>query len=113
MHRPVDGQQTNEDLGDRALRLAEDGFNERVGALITEARGDRTRLAVAATSLSTNGAAHGESKRQIAFALLIAAAHSPTADRPQLRLVKQEGASSGGSRTLASDPLEGVRIESH
>lgn len=90
MYRGVDEHQRNDDLGDKALRLAEDGFDERIGALVTEACGDRTRLAEAAACLSTNGAAHRESKRQIAFALLMAAAHCPTADQPRLRLVNHE-----------------------
>ena len=89
MYRAVDEHRLNDYLKDKALRLAEDGFDERIGALVTEAGGDRTRLAEAAACLSMNGA-HREAKRQIAFALLMAAAHCPTPDQPRLKLVNHE-----------------------
>lgn len=65
----------DEELVDRALGLAGDGFDEEVGALVTEAHGDRTRLSMAAARLSANGPTRGDSKEQIAFALLLEAAH--------------------------------------
>ena len=80
----MDEDRTNEDLGDQALRLADEGFEESVEALVTEARGDRARLALAAARLSTNGPTHGDSKEQIAFALLMEAAHRIAADEPHL-----------------------------
>ena len=77
----------NEDLGDRALRLAEDGFEERVEALIAGAQGDEARLALAAACLSTNGPTQGDSKEQIAFALLMEAAHRAADEEPVLKVV--------------------------
>jgi len=61
-------------LSGQALRLADDKFEERVGTLLAQAHGDRT-LAMAAARLSTNGPTQGDSKEQIAFALLMEAAH--------------------------------------
>ena len=79
---------TVKELGDQALRLAEDRFEERVGALITEARGDSARLSMAAARLSTCGPTQGASKEQIAFALLMEAAHRADVDDEQrLRVV--------------------------
>ena len=75
------------DLTDQALRLAEDGFEERVGALITEAQGDRARLSMAAARLSTRGPTQGDSKEQIAFALLMEAAHRADGHEPRLKVV--------------------------
>lgn len=62
-------------LVSRALQLAEGGFEERVQALIQEAQGDRSELAMAAATLSATGPTQGDSKEQIAFALLLEAAH--------------------------------------
>ena len=84
MRGRVDEDRVDEDLGEQALRLAEDRFEESVEALITEARGDRARLAIAAACLSTNGPTQGDSKEQIAFALLIEAAHRVAAGEPDL-----------------------------
>lgn len=84
MRGRVDEDRVDEDLGEQALRLAEDRFEESVEALITESRGDRARLAMAAACLSTNGPTQGDSKEQIAFALLIEAAHRVAASEPDL-----------------------------
>jgi len=66
-------------LSDRALRLAEDRFEDSVGSLVAQAQGDKTRLAMAAARLSANGPTQGDSKEQIAFALLMEAAHRAAA----------------------------------
>jgi hypothetical protein len=76
----VSGDRTDEELSYQALRLAAEGFEERVGRLVTEARGDRSQLAKAAARLSTIGPTQGDSKERIAFALLMAAAHRGPAD---------------------------------
>ena len=76
----VDEDRTDQDLSDEALLLAENGFEESVGSLVAQAQGDRTRLAMAAARLSTNGPAQGDSKEQIAFALLMEAAHRVAAN---------------------------------
>ena len=71
----VDKDRADGDLSGQALRLADDKFEERVGTLLAQANGDRTPLAMAAARLSTNGPTQGDSKEQIAFALLMEAAH--------------------------------------
>ena len=76
----MDENRVDEDLVDQALGLAGDGFDEEVGALVTEAHGDRTRLSMAAARLSASGPTRGDSKEQIAFALLLEAAHRATDD---------------------------------
>ena len=81
------GDRMNENLGDQALRLAEDGFEEKVEALIAEAQGDTARLAMAAACLSTTGPAQGDSKEQIAFALLMEATHRASNDESHLEVV--------------------------
>lgn len=78
----------DEDLVDRALGLAGERFEEKVLALTEEARGDRSQLAMAAARLSSNGPTHGDSKEQIAYALLLEAAHRAGAGRPDLRVVE-------------------------
>ena len=83
----MDGIETDEDLGDQALRLAEDGFEERVEALIAAAHGDEARLAMAAACLSTNGPTQGDWREQIAFALLMEAAHRAASEEPVLKVV--------------------------
>ena len=75
------------DLGDEALRLAADGFEERVRSLVAQAQGDRARLAMAAACLSTNGPTQGDSKEQIAFALLMEAANRAHDDEQPLKVV--------------------------
>jgi len=87
MQSHMDGIEMNEDLGEQALRLAEDGFEERVEALVAGAHGDEARLAMAAACLSTNGPAQGDSKEQIAFALLMEAAHRAADEEPVLKVV--------------------------
>ena len=84
----MDGIEMNEDLGVLALRLAEDGFEERVDALVAGAHGDEARLAMAAACLSTNGPAQGDSKEQIAFALLMEAAHRAADQESALKVVR-------------------------
>jgi hypothetical protein len=75
-----------EDLVDQALRLAGERFDEHVRSLIRAAHGDRSRLAMAAATVSTDGPTHGDSREQIAFALLLEAAHRSAA-QPELRSV--------------------------
>jgi hypothetical protein len=87
MSRDVNDTRTDKDLSDEALRLAEDRFEERVGALVAEAQGDRTQLAMAAARLTTIGPTQSDSKEQIAFALLMEAAHRAAADGPHLKVV--------------------------
>ena len=87
MQSHMDGIEISADLGDQALRLAEDGFEERVEALVAGAHGDEARLAMAAACLSTNGPAQGDSKEQIAFALLMEAAHRAADEEPVLKVV--------------------------
>lgn len=78
------------DLADQALRLAGDKFEERVDALIAKAHGDRSQLAMAAARLSSLGPTSGDSKEQIAFALLLEAAHRvAAAEEPYLKLVDE------------------------
>lgn len=78
---------TSESLGDQALRLAGNRFEENVEALIAEAAGDTARLAMAAACLSSRGPAQGDSKEQIAFALLMEAAHRAANDESHLEVV--------------------------
>jgi hypothetical protein len=78
----------DEELAELALQLAEDRFEEEVAALIVRAKGDRSELAMAAARLSAEGPTRGDSKEQIAFALLLEAAHRATADRPDLQVVR-------------------------
>jgi len=73
-------------LVDRALELAEERFEERVQVLIEEAHGDRSELAMAAATVSATGPTQGDSKEQIAFALLLEAAHRLTTGPPDLRV---------------------------
>ncbi len=82
----MDQDRIDEDLDGVALRLAEDRLEEQVGLLLAEAQGDRTRLAMAAARLSTNRPTQGDSKEQIAFALLIEAAHR-AAEEPHIKVV--------------------------
>jgi len=77
----------DEDLADIALKLAGDRFEKEVAALIVRANGDRSDLAMAAARLSAEGPTRGDSKDQIAFALLLEAADRATADRVDLRVM--------------------------
>ena len=81
------GDRMNQALGDQALRLAEDGFEEKVESLIAEARGDTARLAMAAARLSTTGRPRGTPKSRSAFALLIQATHRASNDESHLEVV--------------------------
>ena len=76
----MDEDRIEQDLSAQALRLAEERFEESVESLVAGAQGDRTRLAMAAARLSANGPAQGDSKEQIAFALLMEAAHRVAAN---------------------------------
>ena len=77
----------SESVGDQALRLAGNRFEENVEALIAGAEGDVARLAMAAARLSTTGPTQGDSKEQIAFALLMEAAHRAANDGSHLEVV--------------------------
>ena len=78
-------------LAGRALQLAEEGFEERVQALVEGAHGDRSELALAAATLSATGPTQGDSKEQIAFALLLEAAHRTAPSPADLSVVGSSG----------------------
>jgi hypothetical protein len=74
-----------EELTELALKLASEGFDEHVDALIAEARKDGTRLALAAAELATDGPARTGSLDQIAYFLLVEAFHKASGAREQPR----------------------------
>jgi hypothetical protein len=86
-------------LIDQALGFAEDRFDERVAALIKAADGDGSRLALAAATVSTSGPTAGDSKEQIAFALLLEAAHRAGSDERHVRVVDASTGSSAQTRS--------------
>ena len=62
-----------EELIDLALRLAREGFDEHVEALVQQAGNDETALALAAAQVSTEPPMQSGSVDQIAYSLLVEA----------------------------------------
>jgi hypothetical protein len=76
-----------EGLIDLALRLAREGFDEHVDALVKKAGNDETALALAAAQVSTGPPMQSGSVDQIAYSLLVEA-------------FQKASTSSGGSSSL-------------
>ena len=62
-----------DELIDLALKLAREGFDEHVDALVEEAGNDETVLALAAAQVSTEPPMQAGSVDQIAYSLLVEA----------------------------------------
>ena len=62
-----------EELIDLALKLAGEGFDEHVDALVKEAESNETDLALAAAQVSTEPPMQSGSVDQIAYSLLVEA----------------------------------------
>jgi len=66
-------QTVAEELIDLALKLAGEGFDEHVDALVKEAENNETELALAAAQVSTEPPMQSGSVDQIAYSLLVEA----------------------------------------
>jgi hypothetical protein len=78
-----------DELIDLALKLAREGFDEHVDALVEEAGNDETVLALAAAQVSTEPPMQSGSVDQIAYSLLVEA--------------HQRAASTSGERSSSLD----------
>ena len=94
-------------LGELALSLAEDRFDERVETLIASAHGKRGKLAMAAATLLSLGPTTGDPKEQVASALLLEAAHR--CESGELRPADDAGARQHQGESSQASGLEESR----